>query len=398
MKTRSYHHTLKSQLLTAAVFAVVPLASAGEALTAPITSTADPSTKYLEKSIFDKIWGLATLYKSDTNPFLQEFKLRGRYHGQYHWLDSDQGDQSDWEDRRSRFGFDAKLLDKKLEIRADFESNDGFEEIYSSLVDAYVKWKPSENLSLTLGRQKPLIGYYDWLQSTNTQPTFERSQIFNQLRVNRATGAAFEGKIDKFTWQAGVYSNDINEEFGNFEGGISYSFGVGYDFKHLLDTEKADWRLDWLHSEIETGDTVLNRYADILSTTFWVKEGHWSLVTEAFFASGGQGRDADVFGFYIQPTYDIIPKSLQLVGRYTYSSGDGPDAVIAQSRYERLASGLTGGGRGETYNAGYLGLQYFIYGDKLKLMAGAELASVDGGGNGGDFDGVTYLTGVRFSF
>ena len=372
---------------------------AGEpAATETAATPGDGATHFVEPNTFDKIWGLATLYKNDSNPFLQEFKLRGRYHGQYHWLDSDQGNQDDWEDRRSRFGFDAKLFEKKIEVRADFESNDGFEDLYSSLVDAYVKWKPSDSLSVTVGRQKPLIGYYDWLQSTNAQPTFERSQIFNQLRINRATGATVEGKIEKFTWQAGVYSNDINEEFGNFDGGVSFTAGFGYDFKHLLDTEKADWRLDWLHSEIEANDTVLNRYADILSTTFWLKEGHWALVTEAFYGTGGQGRDADVFGFYIQPTYDLIPKRLQLVGRYSFSTGDGPDAVIAQSRYERLAPELTGGGRGETYNAGYLGLQYFIYGDKLKLMAGAELASVDGGGNGGDFDGVTYLTGLRFSF
>jgi hypothetical protein len=204
--------------------------------------------------------------------------------------------------------------------------------------------------------------------------------------------------VEKFTWQAGLYSNDINEEFGNFDGGFSVTAGLGYDFKHLLDTEKADWRLDWLHSEIEAQDTVLNRYADIVSSTFWLKEGHWGLVAEGFYGTGGQGKDADVFGFYLQPTYDLLPKRLQLVGRYSFSTGDGADGAVAQSRYERLAPDLTGSGRGETYHAGYLGLQYFLHGDKLKLLAGAEYASLDGGGNGGDYEGITYLTGLRFSF
>ena len=71
---------------------------------------------------------------------------------------------------------------------------------------------------------------------------------------------------------------------------------------------------------------------------------------------------------------------------------------MAQSRYEREAPQLTGGGRGERYQAGYLGLQYFIHGDRLKLMAGAEYAHLDGGGNGGDFEGLTLLTGIRLSF
>src|SRR5690606_37393045 len=163
---------------------------------------------------FDELWKAFTLHKDDSNPIRQEFKLRGRYHGQYHWLDSDQGNADAWEDRRARFGFDAKLFDKKIEVRADFQSNDGFEDAYAGLVDAYIKWKPTDSLSVTLGRTKPQIGYYDFLQSTNAQPTFERSQIFNQLRVDRATGLVVEGKSGAFTWQTGIYSNDTDLEFG----------------------------------------------------------------------------------------------------------------------------------------------------------------------------------------
>lgn len=353
------------------------------------------ATKQVEPSIYDKIWSLATIYKNDSNPFIEEFKLRGRYQGQYHWVESDQGDEHDWEDRRSRFGFDAKLFNKKIEVRLDAQSTDGFDPFYGGLVDAFVKWKPSEDFSLTLGRQKPQIGYYDFLQSTNTQPTFERSQIFNQLRVDRVTGAVAEGKIGKFTYQAGIYSNDIDLEFGQFNGGIAFGAGIGYDLKHELNTEKADLRFDWLHSEIEAGTNILNRYADLFSGTFWVKEGRYGLVTEAFY---GTGEAPDAFGFFIQPTYDLILKKLQLVGRYSFSTGDGADSVQAQSRYERRAPELTGGGRGDQYQAAYVGLQYFIYGDKLKVLAGAEYANVDGGGNGGDYDGWTYLTGIRFYF
>lgn len=63
-----------------------------------------------ELSTFDKLWSHATLYQDGRNSYLQEFKLRGRYQGQYWDVDADQGSQSAWGDRRSRFGFDAKLL------------------------------------------------------------------------------------------------------------------------------------------------------------------------------------------------------------------------------------------------------------------------------------------------
>lgn len=347
-----------------------------------------------ESSLLDEIWSLATLYQNKDNPYIQEIKLRGRYHGQYHWLESSQGDEDSWEDRRSRIGFDIKFL-RDFAFRGDVQGSDGFDPVYNGIVDFYVKWSPDPAFNLTVGKQKPQIGYYDWLQSTNNQPTFERSQIFNQLRVDRTLGVVIDGKAGNWLYQTGIYSNETDLEFGQLNAGIGYGVGLGYDFKEALSIDKAEWRFDYLRSDIEANSTVLNRYENLFSTTLWLKDGRWSFVGEVF---AGTGLSADAAGFFLQPTYDLIPKKLQLVGRYSYSSGDGPDSVQAQSRYERRAPELTGSGRGESYNAFYVGTQYFIYGDKLKLLAGAEYADVDGGGNGGDFDGWTYLAGVRLSF
>lgn len=373
----------------------------------PVSARAqDDTTEFVEASSFDKIWAYASLYKDDLNPILQEFKLRGRYQGQYWDVDADQGSQSHWEDRRSRLGFDAKLFDKKLEARFDFQSNDQFTDLYDGLVDAYLRWKPRSWLSITAGKTKPLVAQYDWLESTNTQPTFERSQIFNQLGVNRATSLTVEGTTDAWSWRTGIYSNNTpnstggtgsfgDGEFGDFNGGTSYSLGAGYDFKHLLNLEKADFRLDWLHSDRDAGDLVMGKYDDIATATFSAKEGYAGIVLEAFSASGGDGNNSDVFGFYLQPTYDLIPKKLQLVGRYSYANSEGPLGVQGQSRYERKVA--TKSGRGDSYHAIYGGAQYFIYGDKLKLMAGAEWARVNNP-TGDSYDGITLLSGIRFSF
>lgn len=385
------------------------------------------ATEFVEPNIFEKIWGYTTLYKDDLNPILQEFKLRGRYHGQYWDVDADQGSQSHWEDRRSRFGFDAKLFEKEVEVRADFQSNDQFVDFYDGLVDAYVRWKPKTWISFTAGKTKPLIGQYDWLEPTNTQPTFERSQIFNQLNINRATAFTVEGTTDAWSWRAGVYSNDTptnttdpltketsgsfgDGEFGDLNGGIAGSVGVGYDFKHLLDLEKADFRIDWLHSDREEDDLVLGRYDDIVASTFWVKKGYAAVVFEAYYATGGdpvtQSKNpnkarkldnSDVFGFFIQPTYDIIPQKLQLVGRYSYANSDGSYGVQGQSRYERKVTTKSSGGVGDSYQSLYAGAQYFIHGDKLKLMAGAEWAEINAP-NKDTYDGLTLLSGIRLSF
>ena len=401
-KPRSFAKRLGSG--TAAAFALLPiLATAGpDAITETKTTQSDTE-------VFDKIWSLATLYKNDSNPILEEFKLRGRYQGQFYDVESDQAHDNNWEDRRSRFGFDAKLFDKKLEARFDFQSNDEFRDLYDGLVDAYLRWKPTKTFSVTLGKTKPLIAQYDWLESTNSQPTFERSQIFNQLGINRATALTVEGSIDDFSYRAGVYLNGTptttggtgswgDGEFVDHDGGKSFSLGVGYDFKNQLGVDKADLKLDWLHSDIEPGDLVLNRYDDIISTTFWVKEGPAAVVLEAFLGTSDIAGTSDVFGFYIEPTYDIIPKKLQLVGRYTYSQSADPGGLRGQSRYEGRALATEGlGVKGDEYNAFYLGAQYFIYGDKLKLLAGAEYSVLTNKSND-VYDGITYLAGIRFSF
>jgi phosphate-selective porin OprO/OprP len=362
----------------------------------PAIQNPPPSENKAESdSAFDKLWGLATLYKDPDNPFIQELKLRGRYHGQYHWLDSNRGDQQDWENRRSRFGIDAKLF-HQFELRFDVQSNDEWDPFYDRMVDAYIKWVPNDKFSLTVGRQKPQIAYYDFLQSTNAQPTFERSQIFNQLHVDRAPGAVVEWKTGKWAFQAGVYSNDVNREFGNFNGGVSFGAGASYNLKDAWNLDKAIARVDWLHSDSKTSvDSVLNLYDDLFTGTLWVQEGRWGIVGEAFYATGGA---PDVFGLYVQPTYDLVPKRLQAVGRLSFATGDGPDSVVGQSRYERLAPSLTGGGKGDQYEAAYLGFQYFIYGDKLKFLGGVEWSHMNGGGNGGGYDAVTTLAGVRVSF
>lgn len=380
--------TLSTLLLGSIAFSQAALAGTDKSPVEKIAATES------ESSAFDKIWSIFTLYKNKDNPVIQEFKLRGRYHGQQHWVDSDQGNENGWEDRRSRFGFDAKLF-KQFEVRLDAQSTDGFDPFYGGLVDAYIKWLPSESFNLTLGRQKPQIAAFDFLPSTNAQQTFERSQIFNQLGVDRTVGAVANGKIGSWTYQGGVYSNQIDKEFGQFDGGISFGAGVAYNLAELTHLKAAEVRFDWLHSDLDDNDTILNRYENIFTTTLTLKDNRWALGTELFYATGNQ---PDVFGFFIQPSYDIIDKKLQVVTRYSFSTGDGADSLTAQGRYERRAPDLTGGGKGEQYQAVYLGLQYFIYGDKLKLQAGAEYANLDGGGNGGDYEGITYLAGVRFSF
>ncbi len=373
------------------------------------------ATEFIEPNVFDRLWARTVLYDNSLNPFIQEFKLRGRYQGQYWDVDSERGSHHDWEDRRAYFGFDVKLFDKKLEGRFDFQSDQHFTHFYDGLIDAYLRWKPKTDLSITVGKTKALLGAYEFNEVESATPTVERSQIFNQLNVNRATAMVVEGENAGILWQAGLYANDTpsttggtgdwgDGEFSHFNGGYAYGAGLGYNWNHELDVEKALLRLDWIHSEREVGDQVFGRYDELASLTFWLKEGNWTLIQEAYTGRGGDGLNGDVIGYYIMPVYDIVPQKLQLVARYTISDGDGPGSIIAQSRYENRTSipaisGIKGSkNRGSAYQALYLGAQYFIYGNKLKLMTGAEWATLDRENGQDAYDGFTLMSGIRLSF
>lgn len=368
----------------------------------------------VEHENYDALWRWATVYSDDSNPLLQQFKWRGRYHGQYYDVNAENGSASGWEDRRSRFGFDAKLWDKKIAIRLDFQSDEGFEHFYDGLVDAYVLWKPSPEWSVTLGKQQPFIGHYDWITPGNELPMIERSQLFSQLQVNRATGLTVEGSGLGLMWQAGVYSNATPQntggsgrwgdgEWGDLDGGLTFGLGVGYDFHSQVSLDRAEWYLDWLHSERESGDFVLSRYDDIISTTIVLRQGPWHWIAEAYYAAGGDDLDEDVFGCYLMPMYDLVPDQWQLLARLSYSVGQGSSSIIAQSRYESQTPidaipGVKGSAkRGDEYHAIFLGAQHFFYGNQLKWMLGVEWAELLREGDA-VYRGTTAMTGIRISF
>jgi hypothetical protein len=380
---------LSALAISAAALLTAPSAIGGQ----PLTKVSEPQTK--SQTFFDELWNLATLYKDDTNPFIQEFRLKARYHGQHYWVDSDQGSARDWENRRPWYGFDARLFNRQVQLFLRAATSEDFSEAYESLIDAYLRYSPSKEWSLTIGRQKPRIAHYDWVQSSQNAPTLERSQPFGQIAVNRVTGAVLEYKKGPWDFVAGAYSNDIDDEFGSFDGGHSISLGFGYRFESFAGLDHLSLHFDYLESSISENDTLLNRYERLFTATAIAEKDRFGIFIEGFAASGGA---ADFLGGFIQLTYELIPDRFELVTRYTLSGGDGPNSVVAQRRYEREAPQITGGGQGETYQALYLGTQTFIHGDKLKLLAGAEYADLDGGGDGGDYSGWTYLVGVRVDF
>lgn len=121
-----------------------------------------------------------------------------------------------------------------------------------------------------------------------------------------------------------------------------------------------------------------------------ISQGRFGLVSDVMFASGNDSQ-SDVMGITVIPSYYIAP-GLQLVGRLQVATCEDANDLRVPSRYERLVAGDDE--RGNTYASAYAGLNYYLYGHKLKLMNGIEYSHL----GGGDYDGYTFMSGLRFSF
>lgn len=375
----------------ATAWAILTLTAAAGTVSAPKAPVKEAPA---EESVFDKIWGLTTLYKSKENPVIQKLAFTGRYHGQYAWLDSDQGNFDDYEHRRFRLGLTAQVFqdfELKGEMFGDLNSGGDF---YEGFTEVFVAWKPDDAFKLTVGKHKPRFTL-DWDTSSRELLTFERNILLNNFGIDYETGVSASGKKGNWAYFAGVFNNDTGNpgdesEFGELSGGFSYVASLSYDLKDAFGVDKAVLRGDYIHIEHDETDDLLTKFDNGFAASLNLKQGKAGLVTEAIY---GEGSDGDAWGIYVMPSYDIT-KKLQVVARYTFADSS-DDVLRLQSRYERRAPELTDGGNGGRYHAGYLGVNYFIYGHKLKLMAGVEYSQMDGGSDGGDFEGVTALTGIR---
>ncbi len=373
--------------LTAQLIAHLAL-FAGLAFAGPGKNVIEPVEPKTFCDHYGDVLDLATLYEGD-GPLLQELKLIGRYHGQYHDVESDLGDSSDWENRRFRFGVAGQFL-QDFEFEGQFNLKRDFSQsgrLFDDVEDLTVTWEPSDAWNLIAGKQKIRMSR-EWNTSSKRIKTMERSQLVNQIVPNKVGGLL-------------LTLNDIlgnKVSLGGFTGALSddwslpeFNAGYGLNASVARDiTEATELRFDYFYND---GDRRNNGFENYENTFSLNSQSDWDrmhLVTDVLY---GLGLDdtSDVFGVVLMPYFDLTDK-LELVLRYTFSHAEDADGLNVQSRYERRAAGRL---QGDEYHAGYIGLNCYICGDKLKLMNGIEYSSLDGA-DSNDF--WSFITGVRMYF
>ena len=351
-----------------------------------------------EKDSLERVWEAFRLYDNQENSVIQALSIIGRYHGQYWSVNADQGDADGWENRRFYLGAEAVLF-HDLTVQAQMKFSEDFDPAYDGLYQAYVKWSPAEALSLSVGRLDFLYAGLERTISSTKIVTFERGLLVNQLLPREVVGAVAQGKSGDFTYRAGVLSGSIAEEFTTFAGGVGAVAGVGYNLPLFYET--GSLHLDYLFNNGNPANDALEPYDHVISLWHQGQCGPFGLGVDFTWGHGLHARPA-VFSVTLLPTYvfarNVVRKgdAFQAVMRYQFAVSDGDNGLQLQQRYEQE---VVPDGFGNRYQAIYVGINYLLYGDRLKLMTGAEYSLMhDSADDGGKFEGWTYLAGVRIYF
>lgn len=407
------------------------------------------------ETVYDRIWSAANLYRDRQNPILQEFSLQGRLqlqsiyghsHGDsYNTSDfkhtSVANDEQVWGDdievRRAYIGFKSKWFgDWKVEgnIDVDTDWNDstfstgqkGGGTPYKDIYDLFVLYTPSDKFGVGFGKQEVKLTREGEISSSDIV-TLERSYANNVTQPGNLTGAWVYGKgiADHWQYHLGVYAADRVREFSNFDGGAAILAKVGYDYSKAVGADSAavfvrymhltdpGFRSDQQKNNFQTPTTA--SFANVIVLGNDITYGKFNLTTDIIYGfrykgdatvlnnSNAKVNSADLFAIDIIPSY-YITKKLQVVARLQVATASKGDAIQEQGRYERLATDGMGNNvknttrltdeRGNTYTAEYIGLNYYLYGHKLKVMSGIEFSQL----GAGQYDGYTAMTGIRMVF
>ena len=353
-----------------------------------------PGSPAKSDDVYKKIWKFSEWYKNDQNPAVQSVLFSGRFQYEYASINADQGDHSEWNVRRMRVGAKSKLF-RTLTLHGEVEQNpEEAEPFYVRLTDLYLQWSRSEEFALTTGKQATPFTM-EGSTSSKELLTIDRSNLANNMWFPQEyfPGVAASGDVNGWQYHSGVYSSgEMNREFGEFNGSFFTLASIGRDIADSLGAKEALLRANYIYQNPHHSNTFTRQLHHVVSVNFKFEDDKWGARTDVSAAAGYLGQ-SDLWGLMIMPFYNINPK-LQVVARETYLHSSDPNGVRIATYENAVVPG-----RGDRYQEIYAGVNYLFYGHKLKLQSGAQWGDMDDRANdGGEYNGFSWVTGLRVSW
>jgi hypothetical protein len=281
--------------------------------------------------------------------------------------------------------------------------------------DAILEWKPSHDLSFNFGLRKVNVAYEERASSGNIK-AIERSSVTryfvesnNGRRLGAASyriGAFVDGKREvnpnvNFVYSAAVTSPERNETFTGaaFSGDSSTNRSALWGNVGLAGKlpNNGSWiagvGAGWLPDQGGFGTANLGRGSDLTLYSVYtdINVGRFGLMAEYLAADvdhgAATGRDALPWGFYLQPSF-MITENLEAVVRYAFLDTDHRGVNLSDA----VRSAPSGGIMNEL-TEGYVGGNYYLRGNDLKIQLGMVYGKTRDGVSGAPAQAKTI--GVR---
>lgn len=366
------------------------------------------------------------LHEDKKNPWIDKFLISGRFHYQAGHVSGEDVrgnsfDESFDEYRRFRLETEIGFLqvfdvevgvnlvdDRRFRNPPDNDLDWGYDTFDSAILTfnfgkAFGRG-PFDDIKLHYGRMKLRISE-EVHTSSNRIHTVERSSLADKLGGNqtRPTGATLELAKGPWSGTFGVFSGEDDSDFiGGWNDGEVFYASLAWQA-----TDDLLVRLDHVqNNESGTDDILGYSQATSLSATYEKKD--WGLMVNLSAGdNGGAGngnaaaiRQGNFHGAIVMPWYWIVRDRLQLVARYQYARADEAEGLRIDNRYIGALHSPPDidldGGYGDENHSFYLGLNWHLCGDNLKVMGGVSYDTMSA--RTGDFDGTTWLLAVRTFF
>jgi phosphate-selective porin OprO/OprP len=348
-----------------------------------------------QPSTYDKIWtNFTDWYNDKDNPVVQRVLFTGRFQHDLTIVEADEGDHRESNVRRVRFGPRITMFRDYL-VHVEMEVNPQEREpFYLRLTDAYVAWQKHPKAMITVGKQSVPFTQ-EGATSSKELITIDRSNLANNIWFPQEymPGVSVSGRAAPWVYRGGIYSSGaMNREFGRFNGDMFTLGLVGYDFAKKLGVREAVLTGNYLYQHPDVNNTFTRRFEHIASMHFRLDEPRWGLRTDLSKTAGYLGQ-SDLWAVMLMPYFNATDK-VQFVTRYTMIDSDELNGISLNTYENRVVNG-----RGDRYTEGYLGVNYFFYGHRLKLQSGVQFADLrDRASDGGAYSGTSWTTGLRIGW
>ena len=227
----------------------------------------------------------------------------------------------------------------------------------------------------------------EWQRSSTMINCLERSSFSNKLWLydkekGNPMATWVKWKAGRNTFDTAIFSGTYDDYIGGWnDSKVYYASWLG-DFSDTSSYELHEYWLSYYKQDGKLEEDQLaggNEWA--LSFVNRIGDGDWALHSTLAFGNNGDqsnaNREGDFGGVVLMPMYWLKQDKLKLVGRYLFQQSSQSEGLKLNSRYVPLADTRDSSidlnsGRGDEHHAFYLGLNYYLCGENLKLISGIQ--------------------------